>query len=608
MYSRRCSSVPHSSSVGTSMCVPWVGRRCGTPARSSSWRITVSAMHVGLGARAAVGARDGAVEEAGRRCARLRQAIACSRPRARAAVASRRASGQLSSAQNVAHLGAAAPRTRRSPNSEVPSLTSPPSAAKRSRCSSGAPSQSAVEHHALEPDLDVALPGEADAAVRLDRVARDLLRAVGDVGLRERRRARRLGRRVVEGVRRVPPEPARRVDVERHVRELVLHRLELRERLAELLARPDVGGGHAHELVRRAEGVGGEQHARARRRGGRRRPSRAARRAAPSKVDAGERPAAVERRLRRDAHAAAGLDQRERAAAAADHEQLRALGLGHERLLAAHAAARELEAPLRRQPAPARPRRAPPSRAPRRPRGAAASSPAAPRCRPARARASRARGRGRAPAPRRGRAPRRRARARAARGRRRRAPRARRGRRRPSRRVPSRAPARPAVRRRRSRAPSAAGTPSRRSRAPSPGAAPVLRRGRSPWGCERSARRRAEQLETVVAHDPLRVGLAERRQLLGEVERLRRRPRRAASRIRTGSARRRSGRRARAGRPRGTASPRRVGARCRADPRGRPTASGWPACAGASRAGAASRSRSRCWRRAASGAGGTRRG
>src|SRR5262245_14031429 len=65
MYSRRCSSVPHSSSVGTSMCVPCTLPRCGTPARSNSWRITVR-HHVGLRARAAVGRRHRAMQVAGR--------------------------------------------------------------------------------------------------------------------------------------------------------------------------------------------------------------------------------------------------------------------------------------------------------------------------------------------------------------------------------------------------------------------------------------------------------------------------------------------------------------------------------------------------------------
>src|SRR5262245_31900845 len=64
--------------------------------------------------------------------------------------------------------------------------------------------EGAVEHHALEPELHVALPGEADPAVRLDRVARDLHRALADVRLGQRGRARSLLRDVVEGVRGVP--------------------------------------------------------------------------------------------------------------------------------------------------------------------------------------------------------------------------------------------------------------------------------------------------------------------------------------------------------------------------------------------------------------------
>src|SRR5262245_11130781 len=53
----------------------------------------------------------------------------------------------------------------------------------------GRPEEGAVEDRALEPDLDVALPGEADAAVELHDLARRLERRVGDVRLRDRGRA-----------------------------------------------------------------------------------------------------------------------------------------------------------------------------------------------------------------------------------------------------------------------------------------------------------------------------------------------------------------------------------------------------------------------------------
>src|SRR5262245_4403878 len=124
----------------------------------------------------------------------------------------------------------------------------------------GGTEEGAVEHAALEPDLHVALPGEADAAVRLDDVARDLHRALAEVRLRERGRARRLLGEMVERVGRVPDQGARGLELERHARELVLQRLEVADRDAERLARLRILDRHLDEARARAPGVRGEQH------------------------------------------------------------------------------------------------------------------------------------------------------------------------------------------------------------------------------------------------------------------------------------------------------------------------------------------------------------
>src|SRR5690606_4350585 len=66
--------------------------------------------------------------------------------------------------------------------------------------------EDAVEHRALEPDLRVAFPGEADAAVDLGGVASDLAVALRQMALRDRRHARGLGGHVILRVGRVPVE------------------------------------------------------------------------------------------------------------------------------------------------------------------------------------------------------------------------------------------------------------------------------------------------------------------------------------------------------------------------------------------------------------------
>src|SRR5262245_2978107 len=189
----------------------------------------------------------------------------------------------------------------------------------------GIPEPRAIEHAPLEPDLDVAFPGEADPAVELHGGARGLEGAVGDVRLREGRAALRVAGGAVLRVGRVPDEGPHRLDLAGEVREPVLHRLELRDRLAELLALSRVGERELEELLRGAEGVGREQHEprvdHAPRRGLATRQDLAGR---TLEADARERARAVDGVHRLDAHAARrALDERECAAGCPDDEEVR---------------------------------------------------------------------------------------------------------------------------------------------------------------------------------------------------------------------------------------------------------------------------------------------
>ena len=60
----------------------------------------------------------------------------------------------------------------------------------------------------------------------------------------------------IEGVRRNPPDPATRLDLGRHAGDRVLDRLELGDRLAELLARLRVGDVELDQPRRCTERVG----------------------------------------------------------------------------------------------------------------------------------------------------------------------------------------------------------------------------------------------------------------------------------------------------------------------------------------------------------------
>ena len=103
-----------------------------------------------------------------RAIARLRHAIACSRAASARLVAARRpapAQNARTSARSFSYF---------SPNWRF--ISYHPSSARDSARGAARASRATARSNidALEPELDVALPGEADAAVQLDGVARDL--------------------------------------------------------------------------------------------------------------------------------------------------------------------------------------------------------------------------------------------------------------------------------------------------------------------------------------------------------------------------------------------------------------------------------------------------
>ena len=137
---------------------------------------------------------------------------------------------------------------------------------------------------ALEEEVQVVLPGEADAAVDLQRAARDVDRRVGRVGLGAVGRHVGVLGVVVERPRRPVGDRARALGLEEHLRAGVRDGLVGADRAAELLAllgvldrglrhaRGDadgLGGGHHRDRVPGAAEVAGQLRRRARRRASR---------------------------------------------------------------------------------------------------------------------------------------------------------------------------------------------------------------------------------------------------------------------------------------------------------------------------------------------------
>ena len=101
------------------------------------------------------------------------------------------------------------------------------------------------------------MPPCTSVAVRTTDVA-----ISAEVRLGEQRHPRRLLGPLIEGVRGVPDQRARRLDLGGHLGAQVLHRLERADRAAELLALLRVGDRHLERAIARAEQVGRERDAR----------------------------------------------------------------------------------------------------------------------------------------------------------------------------------------------------------------------------------------------------------------------------------------------------------------------------------------------------------
>src|SRR5688500_5341225 len=113
---------------------------------------------------------------------------------------------------------------------------------------------------ALEEEVQVVLPREADAAVDLERGPRDTTPGVARIRLPARGRQRRRLRLVVERPRRPVDRRAGALDLEQHLRARVRDRLVRPDRAAELLALLGVGYRHLHRPLGHADRLGGVHH------------------------------------------------------------------------------------------------------------------------------------------------------------------------------------------------------------------------------------------------------------------------------------------------------------------------------------------------------------
>src|ERR1051326_2532631 len=90
-----------------------------------------------------------------------------------------------------------------------------------------------VEDGAAEPEMEIVLPGEADATVQLGRDACGAVVEVGQVRLGDRGVTLGALDDVVVGMRGIPPEGESRVELGSEIGQLVLDRLEGADRLSE---------------------------------------------------------------------------------------------------------------------------------------------------------------------------------------------------------------------------------------------------------------------------------------------------------------------------------------------------------------------------------------
>ena len=214
-----------------------------------------------------------------------------------------------------------------------------PASATRSRCQLGVAEHRRVRLAALEEEVEVVLPGEADPAVHLDRGVGDAPAGVGGVGLGHRGGQRQRLGLGVGGPGGAVDGRARVLGLEQHLRAAVGDRLVGADRPAELLAVLGVLDRHLHRPLGDPGRLGGERDAeRGRRRAGSR-PS-AGQRVLGGDLDAVEAhrveaAGQVDRGLRRDGDAVgAALDQVAAAVGGGDEEEVGARGVHHQHLLA----------------------------------------------------------------------------------------------------------------------------------------------------------------------------------------------------------------------------------------------------------------------------------
>ena len=122
--------------------------------------------------------------------------------------------------------------------------------------------EGSVEYRSLEPIVHLALPRVADAAVGLDGGPRDAQKAVGDVALRVCRRPGRVLTALIPRVGCIPGERTAGLAIEREIGELMLERLEMANRSAELLSLLRVVDRELDTALRPADRIGGQQHER----------------------------------------------------------------------------------------------------------------------------------------------------------------------------------------------------------------------------------------------------------------------------------------------------------------------------------------------------------
>src|SRR3954453_10845193 len=209
-----------------------------------------------------------------------------------------------------------------------------------------------VRPPALEPEVQVVLPRESDAAEDLQRRRRHAPAGVRRVRLGHRRGERRLVGRVVERPGAEQHRGARALGLEQHLRARVRDGLEDADRTAELLAIARMLDRHLHRPLRDADRLGrhgdGDDVAGARERAAL--PARERRRGGALERHRGDAARRVEARRGLDAHAVAvQVDQRDLLVAGGDDEDIRARRIGDRLERAGHRSAVELQGGVQRR-------------------------------------------------------------------------------------------------------------------------------------------------------------------------------------------------------------------------------------------------------------------